>query len=332
MHEGATAGHDVCCGSARPVGPESRVPLGSQRCPNIATPHRMTAHLRTSVLSETTASQVRTERRAVLIAVYPSSTLLVCETLHLITFDLRSFANDGQCRRLSGSGYAVHPHDLLARSVLPGQFAMLPLHLFDVTDRKLAEDALRTTEKLAAVGRLATSIAHEMNNPLEAVTNLLYLARSSTDMEGVQSYLEVAEQELRRVSAISSQTLRFHKQSTNPTSVTCDELIGSTLSIYQGRFTNSQIVVEKRKRCTKPVLCFEGEVRQVLSNLVSNAIDAMHRNGGRLLLRSRAGHEWSSGRAGLIITVADTGSGMGPTTLKKIFDAFFTTKGMAGRG
>lgn len=202
----------------------------------------------------------------------------------------------------------------------------------DVTDRKLAEDALRTTEKLAAVGRLATSIAHEMNNPLEAVTNLLYLARSSTDMEGVQSYLEVAEQELRRVSAISSQTLRFHKQSTNPTSVTCDELIGSTLSIYQGRFTNSQIVVEKRKRCTKPVLCFEGEVRQVLSNLVSNAIDAMHRNGGRLLLRSRAGHEWSSGRAGLIITVADTGSGMGPTTLKKIFDAFFTTKGIGGTG
>jgi PAS domain S-box-containing protein len=202
----------------------------------------------------------------------------------------------------------------------------------DVTERQQAEEALRTTEKLAAVGRLASSIAHEINNPLEAVTNLLFLARGSTDMQDVQTYLELADQELRRVAAISSQTLRFHKQSTSPTLVTCDELIGSTLLMYRPRLANSQIVVEKRKRCTRPVLCFEGEIRQVLSNLVSNAIDAMHGSGGRLLLRSRAGHHWSSGRTGLVITVGDTGPGMAVGTLKRIFEVFFTTKGIGGTG
>jgi len=202
----------------------------------------------------------------------------------------------------------------------------------DVTQRKQAEDALRTTEKLVAVGRLAASIAHEINKPLEAVTNLHFLARSSTNLEEVHSYLAAAEQELWRASSISTQTLQFHKQSTNPTFVTCDELIGSALNIYQGRLENSHIRVEKRKRCTRPVLCFEGEIRQVLSNLISNAMDAMSGDGGRLLLRSRSGHEWSTGRAGLVITVVDSGNGMDPATLRKIFDPFFSTKDVGGTG
>ncbi|MDP9039420.1 MAG: PAS domain-containing protein [Acidobacteriota bacterium] len=213
-----------------------------------------------------------------------------------------------------------------------GEVEVIVASSIEITEQRQGQAALVQNEKLAAMGRLATSIAHEINNPLESVTNLLYLARRSMDMDEVQRYLETADEELRRVGLITSQTLRFHKQATSPTSVRCDELIGSTLLMYQGRLTNATVAVEKRKRCTRPVLCFEGEIRQVLSNLVSNAIDSMQGSGGRLLLRSRAGHDWKTGREGLVITVADTGSGMSAATLKRVFEAFFTTKGIGGTG
>lgn len=202
----------------------------------------------------------------------------------------------------------------------------------DITDQKLAEAALLQNEKLAAVGRLASSIAHEINNPLEAVTNLLYLAGSSDAMTDVRSYLSQAERELRRVSLIANQTLRFHKQSTSPREVSCTDLFGDVLAIYQGRLLNSGIEIEKRKRAHRSVECFDGEIRQVLTNLIGNAIDAMHGTGGRLLVRSREAHNWSTGQEGIVLTVADTGTGMPPKVLCKIFDAFYTTKGIGGTG
>jgi signal transduction histidine kinase len=188
------------------------------------------------------------------------------------------------------------------------------------------------TEKLAAVGRLASSIAHEINNPLESVTNLLYLARETAWNPETREYLEVADRELRRVSVIANQTLRFHKQSSRPQWVSPDELIASTLSVYQGRLVNSNVDVEKRIHTAGTVLCFEGEIRQVLSNLIINAIDAMHPHGGRLLLRSREGTDWKTGRKGLILSVADTGSGMSLDTAARIFEPFFTTKEIGGTG
>ena len=202
----------------------------------------------------------------------------------------------------------------------------------NVTERHRAQAALMQTEKLAAVGRLAASIAHEINNPLESVTNLLYLARQSKTYAEVQQYLDTAERELRRVSVISNQTLRFYRQSTNPTAVTCEQLFESTLAVFQGRLINAGITVEKRKRAKAAILCFDGEIRQVLNNLIGNAIDAMPPAGGRLLLRSLDGIEWRSGRRGLILTVADTGTGMSPAVAKKIFEAFYTTKGISGTG
>ena len=201
----------------------------------------------------------------------------------------------------------------------------------DVTQRMLSEDALRTNEKLAAVGRLASSIAHEINNPLESVTNLLYLARQSAETPELQEYLDLADQELRRVSNITNQTLRFHKQATAPKAVSCEDLIGGALAIFQGRLSNYSISVEKRKRAHRPVVCFEGEIRQVLNNLIGNAIDAMPL-GGRLILRSRESTTPKDSRRGLLITVADTGSGMSAKTLKKVFEPFFTTKGIGGTG
>ena len=202
----------------------------------------------------------------------------------------------------------------------------------DVTEQKRATAALMQAEKLAAVGRLAASIAHEINNPLESVTNLLFLARGSTNLDEVHEYLDTAERELRRVAVISNQTLRFYKQSTNPHEVRCDELFGNTMSIYQGRLLNARVRVEKRKRARHPVTCFDDEIRQVLSNLVGNAIDAMQASGGRLLLRSRESTDWRTGRRGLSLTIADTGEGISPQTRKRMFDAFYTTKGIGGTG
>ena len=126
----------------------------------------------------------------------------------------------------------------------------------EITQQKKTEMALMQSEKLAVMGRLAASIAHEINNPLESLTNLLYLAARSGDPEKVQEYIHTAERELRRVSAISSQTLRFHKQASSPRAITCKELIDSVLSLYQGRIVNSGIRIEERVRASAPPALF----------------------------------------------------------------------------
>ena len=201
-----------------------------------------------------------------------------------------------------------------------------------VAEQRRATRALLESEKIAAVGRLASSIAHEINNPLEAVTNLLYLARQNTSLSQIQEYLQAADHELRRVSAIANQTLRFHKQTSNPEAVEAADLFSTVLSIYEGRLRNSGVTVETRHRVGQPVLCFQGDVRQVLNNLVGNAIDAMSGSGGRLLIRSRTSTDWRSGRKSVVFTVADTGVGMTRAVREHIFEPFFTTKGIGGTG
>ena len=213
-----------------------------------------------------------------------------------------------------------------------GEVVFLVPEARDITELKRAEAALLQSEKLAAVGRLAASIAHEINNPLEAVTNLIYLAREDAVSDEMRGYLEMAERELRRVAVITNQTLRFHKQATRPRQVSCEELFESVLSIYQGRVVNAHIAIERRSRGDASVMCFDGEIRQVLNNLVGNAIDAMPPRGGRLLLRSRESTEWSTGRRGIVLTVADSGAGMSAAVIKRAFEPFFTTKGESGTG
>ena len=202
----------------------------------------------------------------------------------------------------------------------------------DMTDAKRTEQILLQSEKLNAVGRLASSIAHEINNPLEAVTNLIYLAQNVAVNPEAQQYLKTAEIELRRVSAIANQTLQFHRQSTSPAPVTAASLIDSTLPLYQGRISNAHVNVERRDCACRPVTCLDGEIRQVLSNLVGNAIDAMHGEERRLLIRSRNSTDWRTGRNGITLTLADTGSGMSADTIARIFEPFFTTKGNKGTG
>ncbi len=202
----------------------------------------------------------------------------------------------------------------------------------EITAQKRAEKALIQSEKLAAVGRLASSISHEINNPLEAVTNLLYLALNHEELPGdTRHYLETAQAELTRVSHIATQSLRFHRQTMNPTRIDPNELIDSVVDLYHGRLLNSNIQVTSKFKSTKRVLCFENDIRQVLNNLIANAADAM-RHGGRLLLCSRNATDWKTGRSGVRITVADTGHGMSAEVRKRIFEPFYTTKELNGTG
>lgn len=204
--------------------------------------------------------------------------------------------------------------------------------LTDLTSQKQTEAALMQSEKLAAVGRLAASIAHEINNPLEAVTNLLYLMKGEDGLSTTMlQYLSTTELELARVSQIVTQTLRFHRQSAQAHEVTPEGLIQSVISLYQGRLLSSNIEIVFQHRATRSVMCYEGEIRQVLSNFVGNAMDAM-RTGGRLVLRTRDCTLWRTGAKCVRITVADTGHGMSADVRSRIFDAFYTTKGNSGNG
>ncbi|RRA48258.1 nitrogen regulation protein NR(II) [Acidipila sp. EB88] len=201
----------------------------------------------------------------------------------------------------------------------------------DVTARVEFEEALLQSEKLAAVGRLAASIAHEINNPLESVTNLLYLARYEVDAERRDYFLEHADRELRRVALITNQSLRFYKQSTRPQAIRPVDLLSAVLDVYASQLVGNGITVERRDRMCASIVCLESEIRQVLNNLVANAKDAI-RESGRLLARTREATQWRTGHKGISITIADTGSGMSAETLGKLFNAFYTTKGDLGTG
>ena len=206
------------------------------------------------------------------------------------------------------------------------------IFLTDLTSQKKAESALIQSEKLAAVGRLAASISHEINNPLEAVTNLLFLIKKEDSLStNANEYLSAAEHQLARVSQIVSQTLRFHRQSTGPRLVTAEELIGSVVALYQGRLLNADIQVVYRYRRPDAFNCYDGDVRQVLNNLVGNAIDSM-RTGGRLIFSIRNATHMRTGIKGVRITIADTGHGMNSAIRSRIFEAFYTTKGDQGTG
>ncbi len=229
-------------------------------------------------------------------------------------------------------GYYPEPYESWFEVIVRPTPQGITVFFRDITATRKAAAALLQSEKLAAMGRLAATIAHEVNNPLEAVTNLIYLARTSDTLEEAIEYLGSADEGLCRAAAITNQTLRFHKQSTHPSEATSFSLISGVLFLHQGRIKNSNVKVEERQRASVPLLCFEGEIRQVISNLIGNATDAMQEKGGRLLMRSRNRRNWQTGQTGLVLTVADMGPGMSGKTPKRIFDAFYTTKGEAGTG
>ncbi len=233
--------------------------------------------------------------------------------------------NPSRCWTWLASAYPVRTN--------PHQVRWVGVIVLDASDRKRNEEALRKTEKLAATGRLAASIAHEINNPLEAITNLLFLMHNFCQLdEATLNYVVMAEHEARRIAEITQQTLRFYRQSTLPVRANMSDLLDSVLSLYQGRLSNLNIRVEKKYDAAMDLFCFAGEVRQVFANLVGNAIDATA-DGGRLVVRARRSRDWKApATIGVRFTVADTGVGMSPEVRARIFEAFFTTKEVTGTG
>lgn len=207
------------------------------------------------------------------------------------------------------------------------------LVLVAIDDQKKAQEALLQSEKLAAAGRLAASISHEINNPLESVTNLLYIALSDASISPeVRALLTQADQELARVSHIATQTLRFYRQSTKPSSIDMGYLIDSVLQLLAAKLRNTDVRVETDYATREPIVCFEGEMRQVFTNLFSNALDATSSGGGKLIVRTKVLRRSSRHGSGIQITVADNGNGIPADLSRRIFEPFYTTKGNRGTG
>ncbi len=203
----------------------------------------------------------------------------------------------------------------------------------DITHRHLQEQALRRSEKLAAAGRLAATIAHEINNPLEAVTNLLYLIRQDASLgRETRARLRAADEQLSRVNHIARQTLGFYRDRITAEAVDVAQLMEELLTIFQTRLTARQIRVVKEYESVGAITAFKGELRQVLSNLITNAIDASTL-GSKLILRVKPGTSARARSAPVVcVEVEDFGSGIQRSHQARIFEPFFITKSDVGTG
>ena len=203
----------------------------------------------------------------------------------------------------------------------------------DITEQKRTETALRNSEKLATVGRVAATVAHEINNPLEAVSNLLYLLEAQSNLPtDVRQYVVMASQEVERIARIVKQTLGFYRESASPVAVNFPQLLDNVVELYSRKFQEKGIRVDKRYGYAGDVPAYPGEMRQVFSNLIVNALEATPK-GGALRMHVYASRDWGRpDRCGVRVVVADTGSGIDPANLRHIFEPFFTTKGERGTG
>lgn len=203
----------------------------------------------------------------------------------------------------------------------------------DVHDQKLTEVALRHTEKLAAAGRLAASMAHEINNPLSAAINSLYIVMLDANLsDGNRAYLQQAEAQLARVAHVTTQTLGFFRQSTAPVTADMGQIMNAALSLFSERFETHGIGLIKLYRLAAPMLCCRDEVHQVFVNIISNALDAI-RTRGRVVVHIAESHLWNdAGTAGVRVTIADNGEGVPVEVRGRMFEAFMSTKEATGTG
>jgi signal transduction histidine kinase/GAF domain-containing protein len=199
----------------------------------------------------------------------------------------------------------------------------------DVTTRKTQEAALRQSEKLAATGRLAATIAHEINNPLEAVTNLIYLSKTDPGVPSpIQHLLHIADSELSRVSQIAQQTLGFYRDTTRPVDINLTQLLEGVVNLFSRKMEYKKLHCTLDLATDLHIFGLQGEIRQVFSNLVVNAIDASS-NG---LIQLRARRRTHNGRPGVSVLVSDHGTGIPVSARPQVFFPFFTTKQSVGTG
>ncbi|HSY13770.1 MAG TPA: ATP-binding protein [Verrucomicrobiae bacterium] len=201
--------------------------------------------------------------------------------------------------------------------------------LADITDRRVAEYALRTAEKLAATGKLAHAIAHEINNPLEALTNLLYLAGSVERTSDFRDYLAKAEIELKRITRITRQSLSFHRDTQHPVRIDVGTLVGEVVDLYRQAAAARKVRIAFEQQSPLAIHGFPGQLAQVFGNLLRNATDAAPAN-SEVCVRVRSAHR--AGREGTRITIHDKGSGIPVSVQQQMYDPFFTTKELRGSG
>ena len=205
----------------------------------------------------------------------------------------------------------------------------------DITQTRMAEEALRNSERLAVAGRMAATIAHEINNPLETVTNVLYLlSRNGRLDETARGYLKIAEDEVRRIGQITRSTLGLYRErDTTPGAVNLAEMIDTILSFYHRQIQSLGVKVEKQFDSPGRVTGVSGELRQVFANLIANAIDAVAIQGTMLRFHLRDSADWRNpDRKGIRVVIMDDGPGISKETRRKLFHPFFTTKGEKGTG
>ena len=216
------------------------------------------------------------------------------------------------------------------------ELGVVRVYFLDITERKLAEQALIRSEKLAALGRMAATIAHEVNNPLAGAMNALYIASCDGSVSAqTRNALEIADRELRRAAHITSRTLGFYREQTSRAPVQMPNLIEDILALYAKKLQDRRIKVARRYRCCNcPQACFvanAGELRQVVANLLINGMDALRDDGTLHIGLVRLSNLGAHG-AVIRLTIADTGSGIRTEHLQRVFEPFFTTKEAVGTG
>lgn len=200
----------------------------------------------------------------------------------------------------------------------------------DISDKKQVERLVLQAEKLAATGKMAAAIAHEINNPLESLMNVIYLARTQSAKDAkVHQLLLVAEGELERVAHIARQTLGYYKDTGSPTEIHLHDLLQNILTVYNSKMLSMSIAVDTEFNDLQKILVSKGEMLQVFSNIIANAIDAMP-NGGVLKITTRKLASLTND--GIQVTVRDNGVGIDKDNLSRVFEPFFTTKGNLGTG
>ena len=214
-----------------------------------------------------------------------------------------------------------------------GNVTMAVVTVEDITAMRQAEESLRTSEKLAAVGRMAGTLAHEINNPLDAVNNLVYLLLHDSKLdEHGRECVQLLQRELERIQHIVANTLSFYRDSSSPVQVNLSQVLDSVLTLDARKIERKHLQISKHIEANVSVMGFPGELRQVFLNLVTNAIEATP-DRGKLRIHIVRSRQWQKEDVvGARVVIADNGHGISTEQRSKLFQPFFTTKGEQGTG